>query len=271
MLSIGQIEDYIRHDGAGIPGWFFRDDMLYFYYVGLAQIDLGVAGSVCELGVFEGKSLVLLGMIKRESEDLIGIDKFDQREKNTVIENLGKYDLVAELFQANTTKCTLEWARDFFLRPVRFLHIDAGHDFFEVYRDLLLFSRVVADAGVIVLDDYNDREFPGIEAAVYEFCRHDGRYVPFLIGYNKIFLCGRGVVGLYQKKLMAAPPFSSDVRICRLFDHPVLIPNSKHGISRDFILEEIDKGSIPARYKTLTQDLDELSDLADKYGQFGYR
>ncbi len=271
MLSAAQIEDYIKHDGNGIPGWFYQDDMLYFYYVSIVQMDLGVAGNICELGVFQGKSLILLGMIKHDTENLIGIDMFDQAAQNTVTENLQKYNLTAELLQADTAQCTREWAEDFFAGPVRFLHIDAGHGFFDVYRDLLLFSHVVADAGVIVLDDYNDREFPGVEAAVYEFCHHDGRYMPFLIGFNKIFLCAPSVMNLYQKKLMDTPPFSSDVSICRLFHHPVLIPSSRHGVSRDLILEEIVRGNTPAHGQTRTRDLDELSDLIGKYGQRNYR
>ena len=77
--------------------------------------------------------------------------------------------------------------------PLRFLHIDAGHEYhLRVLEQLELFTPLLSDHGIIAMDDYQDREFPGIEAAVLDFAERDGprRFVPFFSGrkQNK-FLC----------------------------------------------------------------------------------
>ena len=55
---------------------------------------------------------------------------------------------------------------------------------------------------------YQDREFPGIEAAVLDFCEIDRprRFVPFFSGGNKMYLCEKNMASLYQNSLLKFEP-----------------------------------------------------------------
>jgi hypothetical protein len=48
------------------------------------------------------------------------------------------------------------------------IYIDAGHEYEAVSRDLNLFSTILSDKGVILLDDYGTA-WPGVDQAVLEF------------------------------------------------------------------------------------------------------
>ncbi len=54
------------------------------------------------------------------------------------------------------------------------------------------------------MDDYQDTEFPGIEATVLDFSEIDRprRFVSFFSGGNKMYLCEKNMASLYQKSLL---------------------------------------------------------------------
>jgi hypothetical protein len=87
------------------------------------------------------------------------------------------------------------------------LHIDAGHEYHEVLEQLATFSPYLSDHAIISMDDYQDREFPSIEAALPDFAEQDRprRFIPFFAGGNKMFLCNASSSALLQKALLTAP------------------------------------------------------------------
>ena len=134
-------------------------------------------------------------------------------------------------------------------RPVRFLHIDAGHEYHEVIEQLDMFSPYLADAGVIAMDDYQDREFPGIEAATLDFSSRDRprRFVPFLAGGNKMFLCASWLSGVFQKHLLERPNFVDKCRLTRVRDFNVLVLRSKLPVASSLISQQIDRTMFPQK------------------------
>ena len=75
----------------------------------------------------------------------------------------------------------------------------------------------MGDQGIVAMDDYQDREFPGIEAAVLDFAERDRprRFVPFLTG-NKMFLCFSPLVAVYQRNLLQPANFKDVCRLTRV-------------------------------------------------------
>jgi len=272
MRNTSQIEQYINGGHKGVEGWFYEIDMLLFYYLSVFQEERDISGSLCEVGVYIGKSLILLGLLKADKEKLFGVDIFlDESEEQTKL-NLGKYglDKICTLLKTDTSLCDSAWLEVNLDAPVRFLHIDAGHEYVEVYRDLLLFSDVVSDAGIIALDDYQDPEFPGIEAAMYKYCYEGGMFTPFAMGQNKIYLCATHMASIYQKYLLSIPAFSEKARVTRLLGRPVLITNSRSPVDVEFMRREIELGGIPERDDYLTADLDELKEKVRRFGTINY-
>jgi hypothetical protein len=178
-----RIKQFVDTDSQSIAGWFFPVDMLTFYFLDAIQKHLGVTGDLCEVGVYEGKSLVLESLMAAEGERVIGYDLFPDDLEGRTQANLGAHGNaeVCRLIAADTATIAQTAVAEALPEGVRWLHVDAGHEYHEVFHQLILFAPFVRPDGVIVMDDYQDREFPGIEAAVLDFCAIDAprRFAPF--------------------------------------------------------------------------------------------
>src|SRR5262249_6671961 len=70
------VDDYVAHMHDEVPGWFTEVDASLFRAVDAAQRGAGVRGDLLEVGVFLGKSAVLLGYLVRPDEELVAWDLF---------------------------------------------------------------------------------------------------------------------------------------------------------------------------------------------------
>lgn len=254
MISEEQLLTFINVQSPQIKGWFYPADMLSFYFLGLIQNQLAVAGSLCEIGVYEGKSLVLLSQMRREGERLLGFDLFPADSLPNTRANLDQYGSTrdVELHAGDTSALTIDGLRTHLPEGLRLLHIDAGHEYHEVLHQLTLFAPFVRNGGVIIMDDYQDREFPGIEAAVLDFCERDRprRFVPFFAGANKMYLCERHWAAVYQRFLLGMEAVRDKSRVTRVRDFNVLVGFSKLPVPAQACLAAIDGLEFPLVYET---------------------
>ena len=111
------------------------------------QNQWGVKGDVCEVGVFRGKSLTLLSLLKDKAERLTGFDLFQEDHQNSTEANLENYgdSTLVSLIAGATSEIATEQLSALMPAPVRFLHIDAGHEYHEVMEQLELFAPYLAD------------------------------------------------------------------------------------------------------------------------------
>ncbi len=119
------------------------------------------------------------------------------------------------------------------------------------------------------MDDYQDREFPGIEAAVLDFSEIDRprRFVPFFSGGNKMYLCEKNMASLYQKSLLKFEPVNGKSRVSRVRDFNVLVGFSKLPVSAEACYNCIQQGEFPLAYDS---DLDGLSKKAGQLSQITF-
>lgn len=254
MISNEQLTQFIQHDAEKIAGWFYPADMLTFAMLDGIQEQLRVAGSLCEVGVYEGKSAVLLSRFLRAGEKLTGFDLFpddmlDKAQRN--VREFGRSDGV-QLVRQDAAALDPAGLSAFIGDGVRLLHIDAGHEYHEVLHQLALFAPFVRPAGCIIMDDYQDREFPGIEAAVLDFCEWDRprRFVPFFAGGNKMYLCEAHHAATYQRLLLNYDQVRDKSRVTRVRDFTILVGFSKLPVPAAHCLEEIAKLEFPRPYGT---------------------
>lgn len=131
----------------------FHDQVRLLGYLCLLIGD--VHGDVVEIGVWKGKSLVLMNEICNHQRRVIGIDPFElpnqfeefSHYKNLIFPN-------AHVFRGYSELCAERFYN--FSSAIALLHIDGGHSGRNVLLDFLLYSPRVATGGFVVFDDYRD-------------------------------------------------------------------------------------------------------------------
>jgi predicted O-methyltransferase YrrM len=77
MLKLETAAQYAR-GYAQVPGFFYPADFMLFDFILGHQLDSGVAGDMLEIGVYLGKSAILMGCGLRPDERLIACDLFQE-------------------------------------------------------------------------------------------------------------------------------------------------------------------------------------------------
>ncbi len=269
-MDIELIQNFITEYEKSINGWFFKPDQIAFHELISMQNHLAVSGDLCEVGVYQGKSLVFLSLLKSLENQLIGFDLFDGDDLKITKFNLEKYGLNegVTLHKGLTSDLAIHELDDKVKGPLRFLHIDAGHEYHEVLEQLALFSPYVSDQGIIAMDDYQDREFPGIEAAVLDFAERDRprRFVPFLAGGNKMYLCAVPMASLLQSLLLKRENFKDKCRLTRVRDFNILIMGSKLPVLSENIGMQLSLVNFPRRAESALT----LNEKSMKYSQIRF-
>jgi len=237
------VRSFIDVHHKQIDGWFTGLDQVAFIEVCNAQLELAVSGDIAEVGVWKGKSLTLLSLLRRQPERLLCFDLFQDDNRSIVERNLKQFgwDENVTFTEGLTSDISARSLDTMFQRPLRFLHIDAGHEYHEVLEQMHLFSPYVSDYGVIAMDDYHDPEFPGVGAAVLDFSERlkPRRFVPFLATGNKMFLCTQETAHRYQRAIIGRPLFLNQSRLTRVRDFNVLILKSKLPVDASTIEKQI--------------------------------
>lgn len=84
----------------------------------------------------------------------------------------------------------------------RLLSVDGGNDEKMVLHDLYLCDRVMAEQGIIIVDDYFSEGWPGVSCACARYFLDDGsRFRPFAISPNKVYLTSRDHLAFYRREL----------------------------------------------------------------------
>ena len=222
-------EEYVATTMASIDGWFQPHDAVCFILIDRIHRGNGIAGNLVEVGVWRGKSLGLLATLRRPGERLYGFDLFTEDTtvdlaRQALLKAAGDRD-AATLLAADTQQMAPAAVLAAVERPVRFLHVDGGHRYEQALGDLRKFGALVGERGVIAVDDYYDRDFPGVAAATADFTRETD-FVPFLAGDIKLFLCRAPLAESYIGAFLGLAAFRDTSHVARFRDRPMLVSSS---------------------------------------------
>ena len=234
-----------------VAGYFYPIDIVMMYTV-LKYCQLKITGDICEIGIAEGKSAISFSNFKETTDNLYLYDIFSEENKELVKKNLqkfGTYDNIHIRLQ-DTTSLRVENLE--FKNKLRVLHIDGCHEHEAVLSDLMVFSPLVHDDGIIMLDDYNDYEFPGVNAAAIEFCLSKYNYRNwrvFAIGDNKAYLCLKSRQEFYQRLIIdfmcdhfnkkMNKPFDIKMGFRQLLDINALLCDSREDWPKEKLIERM--------------------------------
>src|SRR5262245_52306626 len=109
-----------------IEGWFSPLDARVFIAVDELQRARSVRGDLLEIGVFQGRSAVLLGYFRQEGERLVACDLFERsRQRRRFEDNWARFHgpLPEVHAMASSELRGVGLSRSF-----RLAHVDGGHD-----------------------------------------------------------------------------------------------------------------------------------------------
>jgi hypothetical protein len=198
-MSNSTISDYMAAVD-GIPGWFQPVDILLFEKINQLQEQRGVRGNLLEIGVYQGKSAILLGYFLRDGEQLVALDLFETPAPtdDNRTENQRRFEgLTRRVFEENyrcfhndmpmiLTCSSTEIGNHNLSRSFRFIHIDGSHLYDIVRVDIGTAKALLIHGGVVVFDDYRSSNTPGVAAAVWQEVAK-GDLVPFCVTYQKMY------------------------------------------------------------------------------------
>lgn len=161
-------------------------------------------GPVTEIGVFEGK--FFLGLAKTfasENFDSTAIDVFDMQQFNLDGAGIGKKHKVLnngeihKVSRINTIQmdslCLRQTDADALIATSgksKFFSVDGCHEVLHTTNDIEFGMKVIADDGIISVDDYLNPNWPGvIEAVAKMYLLREFNFVPLLFTCNKLLLC----------------------------------------------------------------------------------
>ena len=184
-----------------IQGWFYPEDVRLFQALNVLQGQDGVSGDLLEIGVYHGKSSILLGYFPREDEHLVVCDLFEQSARTVANQAEARCwysSLSRELFDNNYLRfhdrlpVIVQCPSTHLIkvgklsRTFRFIHIDGSHLYDIVKRDIRTAKALLRDRGIVVLDDYRSVHTPGVAAAAWEKIAR-GELIPFCLTPQKMY------------------------------------------------------------------------------------
>jgi hypothetical protein len=208
------LDEYASGQSRTIKGWLSRVDAEIFRNILTVQNTGGLAGSVAEIGVHHGRGFILLCLGLSKGEKAYCIDIFDDQHLNkensgrgdrAILEsNLKRFGIAPERVKIDPRSSDLVHPSDLISEVgfIRLFSIDGGHWTDIVANDLALAEQVLADHGVIALDDFHRAEWPEVSAGYFKwFARRKRPIVPFAIGFKQLYLCQSDRVDFYQTML----------------------------------------------------------------------
>ena len=182
------------------------------------QSDLGVKGSVAELGAFEGRFFIAMAKALKDGERALGIDIFEWPNPQVIDRfeaNCARHGVPSDkriTWKADSNKMApQELLAKLDGEKVRLIHVDGEHTQAALTKDLELATAVIKDGGVIVLDDMLHPGYPTLMLAVQAYLdRHPDMTVLCIIDRESIFaatkfiLCQKTWFKKYEAGLLDA-------------------------------------------------------------------
>lgn len=161
-----------------IKGWFTFDDAVHFTMSLELQSRLGLVGDILEIGCYHGRSTCVLARHLRRGERLVICDIFegdsgeqysDPATADTVRRSVLSFVPDLAPGQLDFRECRSDQLELTESDKFRFVHVDGAHERSIALHDIRLAARHLTDGGIVVVDDYQHCNFPGVSLAVEEF------------------------------------------------------------------------------------------------------
>jgi hypothetical protein len=207
--------DYIFRRMKSVKGYLDPVDALMISTILAAQSKAKLSGSVAEIGVYFGRSFLLMAGLLQPGERAFAADLFDigqhpsheSRQLRSFLASGKKLGIAIDrnLVHAGSSRELSGHDITSKAGTVRFFNIDGGHLLDDIECDAALAKQTIADYGVLCFDDFCNPEWPEVSLGVFDFLRANPQFAPFALSQKKIFICKNGYVEHYKSVIGDAP------------------------------------------------------------------
>jgi len=181
---------YKAFDRSGeLEGWFARASFDKFVGIADDQRRRGVRGDILEIGCYHGKSACTLAALLEDEEKLYLCDLFDLPESKeghawegsqekcvylnvprpeTVLKNVTRAADIHPKRIVFHKHSSLELPTRLPEHKFRIIHVDGRHDRKYALADIKYAYRALVDGGVIIVDDWRNKDWPEVGQAVMQ-------------------------------------------------------------------------------------------------------
>lgn len=214
--GIAALDGYLAESYDRVRGMSSRFSAVICGHVLRRQTEMGVRGPVAEIGAFEGRFFIAMGLALAEGEHAYGFDLFswpDDQVMDRLNANAAACGLAPERYTLRPFNTGTLTPRDFAgltgRAPLRFVHIDGDHSLEALAHDMTLAHESLHPQGLICLDDMLHPGYPFLVVAVHDYLkRHPQMRLMAIIdredivGAPKFLICRADAVRLYEADLM---------------------------------------------------------------------
>ncbi len=173
--------DYYRRKGyKKVEGFIYPYTIECVCDLSDVQKSHGIKGSMCEIGVHQGRFFILLHLLADSDEYSIACDLFERQEENIGKSGHGNKEIFLENIEKSggdlsrvkiITRNSLNIAPDDLLTHggIRMISVDGGHEAGTAYNDIKLAADTMVDGGIIWLDDFPHESWLGVMEGTYRF------------------------------------------------------------------------------------------------------
>lgn len=185
-----------------VPGWFNPLDLRIIVALDQLQKQLNITGDLFEIGVYCGKSAILLGHLAKDStERLVVCDLFENTESlnNEEMSEVEKWYPTLQKqnfadqylrFHASLPEIIVGPSSSIDSHAMagscRLIHIDASHVYENVKHDIGTAKELLRESGIVVFDDICTAHNPGVALAIWEEVL-SGDFMPICLTDAKLY------------------------------------------------------------------------------------
>jgi hypothetical protein len=172
------------------------------------QEDLGLPGPLLEIGVYGGKYFsVLLRSAQVTGAKVVGVDTFQFKpldEVKAALEAQTRRCRTPPTFIARpSSECDAQFLLQQLGAPPRFVSVDGSHERNDVFWDMRLTEAILANEGLVAVDDFLNPMTLGVNEALHLFFAQPRNLAPVAYVANKLFLSRPAWAKRYRDHLEA--------------------------------------------------------------------
>lgn len=182
---------------SDVSGFVMPESVCVWDYFLQFQSQTWQPASLLEIGVYHGKSAIMLALHCKRGETVLLVDPTEHVEHaRKLLTKFGSAKF--EIIKARSSE-PASWAlTSKYARSLRWIHVDGDHKAEAVWNDLSLANQLLSDNGIVCADDFFNPRYPQLTYVLCTFLeQHRADLQLFLCGYNKGYLARPGALPKY--------------------------------------------------------------------------